>query len=53
MRKIITAAAQMGGIQKNEPRDHVVERMIVLLEEQETISRFCGVSGIDSNYVLS
>ena len=33
MRKIITAAAQMGGIQKNEPRDHVVERMIVLLEE--------------------
>ncbi len=33
MRKIITAAAQMGAIQKNEPRDQVVERMLVLLEE--------------------
>ena len=33
MRKIITAAAQMGAIQKNKPREQVVERMLVLLEE--------------------
>ena len=33
MRKITTAAAQMGAIQKNETRDQVIERMIVLIDE--------------------
>ena len=33
MRKITTAAAQMGAIQKDETRDQVVERMVILINE--------------------
>ena len=33
MREIVLGGAQMGPIQKDEPREAVVDRMIVLMEE--------------------
>ena len=38
MRVVNTAAAQMGAIQRSEPRQHVIERMIALMDEANKVN---------------